>query len=299
MTPILEVRNLVKTYGSGRSAVRAVDGLSLKIREGSCFGLLGPNGAGKSTTLEIIEGVKKAQSGEILFRGRERTRDFFERIGIQFQSTALQDFMSVREALVTFSKFYRQTADIDALVELCRLGDFLDREHRKLSGGQRQRVLLAIALINDPEILFLDEPTTGLDPQSRVNFWELINSVKSQGKTVVITTHYMDEAFHLCDEIVIVDQGQIIAEGAPERLLSEHFQGKKILLPVAVRERLPQDFPWTVKESQRRLEIHVEKVNDFFRFMADLDLEIDDLEIASKSLEDLFIHLTGKELRDS
>jgi len=218
---ILEIKNLYKTYKD----VIAVDGISFAVPEGICFGLLGPNGAGKSTTLEVIEGLKTATRGDILYKGQARTADFKETIGIQFQSTALQDRMRVREALEIFSAFYEKTLDLETIIEMCSLQELLDRDHNQLSGGQRQRLLLALALVNDPELIFLDEPTTGLDPQARKNFWQLIENIKAVKKTVILTTHYMDEAYALCDEIVIIDKGKIIAAGSPKSLLQEHYQG--------------------------------------------------------------------------
>lgn len=293
--PLIEVKNLYKSYGD----VHAVRGIDLKIYQGSCIGLLGPNGAGKSTTLEVIEGIKKETSGEVLFRGEKRTRRFFDNIGIQFQSTALQDFMKVKEALATFASFYKKTIDFSHLIELCQIGDFLERDHRHLSGGQKQRLLLAIALINDPEVIFLDEPTTGLDPQSRVNFWDLIRNIKKQGKTVVLTTHYMDEAYQLCDQIVIVDQGKVIAEGTPDQLLSSHFKGKKVILSESLKEKLPIEFPWKLFEAHRRWQFFAEDIERVFQYFVEKQISLDELEIHSPTLEDLFIQLTGEELRES
>jgi ABC-2 type transport system ATP-binding protein len=219
-TPLFEVKNLVKTYPGGTQAVR---GLSFQLKEGICFGLLGPNGAGKTTTIEISEGILEATSGEVLFRGRPLGSEFRQKSGIQFQSTAIQDFLKVKEILWIFSSLYDKTLSQEEIKKLCRLDDIWEKDHKKLSGGQRQRLLLAVALVNDPEIIFLDEPTTGLDPGARRDFWELIRSVKARGKTIVLTTHYMEEAYLLCDEIVVVDQGKIIEQGVPERLLLQHF----------------------------------------------------------------------------
>ncbi|MDH3884554.1 MAG: ABC transporter ATP-binding protein, partial [Desulfobacterales bacterium] len=196
MEPILEVKNLVKKY----DAVVAVDGVSFAIRQGVCFGLLGPNGAGKTTTIEVIEDVIPPTAGEILYKGKSRSSSFREEVGIQFQSTALLNLLTVRETLQTFQSLFTKTNTIEELVELCRLGEFLDQYNDKISGGQRQRFLLALALINRPELLFLDEPSTGLDPQARRNLWDLIQGINAEGKTLILTTHYMEEAQHLCDE---------------------------------------------------------------------------------------------------
>ena len=216
---VLEVKGLKKYFGQ----VKAVDGISLKIKKGLCFGLLGPNGAGKTTTVEVMEGVTKPTSGEIFYKGRTLDDRYREEIGIQFQKTSLQDFLKVKEVLELFSSFYEKTLPLEQIIEECSLGDLLDRDHRKLSGGQAQRLLLGLALINDPEVLFLDEPTTGLDPQARRNFWDLINQIKKRNKTIVLTTHYMEEAYALCDEIAIMDKGKILLEGPPRKLLKEHF----------------------------------------------------------------------------
>jgi ABC-2 type transport system ATP-binding protein len=224
--PLLEVRDLRKVYPRGRgrtSEVQAVRGVSFRIRSGSCFGLLGPNGAGKSTTLSMIEGILERTSGEILYRGEPAGARLRQRAGIQFQETALQDYLRVRETLEMFRSFYDSGLSIDEVIRLCDLGDFVTADVHEISGGQRQRLLLAVALVNDPELLFLDEPTTGLDPGARRQFWGLVRTLKSQGRTIVLTTHYMEEASELCDEIVILDQGRIIAEGTPQGLLKEHF----------------------------------------------------------------------------
>ena len=227
MTTILEVKQLSKQF----SDFYAVDKIDFKVSKGSCFGLLGPNGAGKTTTIEMLEGILAPSSGGILFNDKPITREDFQKLGIQFQHTALQDYLTVRETLTLFSSFYSKTLPTDDLIEQCQLAEFINVDHRKLSGGQKQRLLLALALINDPELIFLDEPTTGLDPHSRRLFWDLVNNIKAQGKTILLTTHYMDEAEYLCDQIAIMDKGKIIAMNSPENLLREHFKGALISLP--------------------------------------------------------------------
>jgi ABC-2 type transport system ATP-binding protein len=217
---LFEVRNLHKTYPGGVEAVR---GLSFSLKEGICFGILGPNGAGKTTTIEICEGIQAATSGEILFRSKPLGREFKEKSGIQFQNTALQDFLQVGEIIKIFSKFYIKTLPLEEIRKLCHLDDIWKKDHKKLSGGQRQRLLLAVALVNDPDIIFLDEPTTGLDPGARRDFWDLVKTIKSRRKTIVLTTHYMEEAQVLCDELIIVDQGKIIESGSPNELILKHF----------------------------------------------------------------------------
>lgn len=229
MSVVIKVDKLTKQY----KELTAVDGISFTVKQGTCFGLLGPNGAGKTTTIEMMEGLVKQSSGDIYFFGEAINRKILREIGIQFQHTALQDFLTVEETLDMFCAFYPKVTDKAELMALCDLNDIANRDHKKLSGGQKQRLLLALALINDPKILFLDEPTTGLDPHARRNFWDLINKVKQQGKTVVLTTHYMDEAEYLCDDIVIMDKGKIIAHDSPQGLLSNHFSGAIIRLPLA------------------------------------------------------------------
>ena len=226
-TVALEARNLVKEY----PGVMAVDGVSFEVAEGTCFGLLGPNGAGKTTTVEIIEGVTRATSGEVYYYGEIAGARFRQETGIQFQNTALQDHITVRETLEMFHALYERQADLEHVIEQCSLGDLLGRDNRKLSGGQRQRLLLAVALVNRPKLVFLDEPTTGLDPQARRNFWALVQSIREEGATIVLTTHYMDEAQVLCDEIVIMDEGKIVTRGTPDDLLFDRYGDTLINLP--------------------------------------------------------------------
>ncbi|MGH8267190.1 MAG: ABC transporter ATP-binding protein, partial [Steroidobacteraceae bacterium] len=226
-TPLLEVRELVKQYPS----TTAVDGVSFSAPEGICFGLLGPNGAGKTTTVEIMEGILPPTSGEVRYRGEPLSARFREEAGILFQKTALQDFLTVRQCIALFRGLYTHGLTVQDVIRICALEKLAGRDARKLSGGQQQRLLLAIALVNDPAVLFLDEPTTGLDPQARRNFWELVQSIKARRKTIILTTHYMEEAELLCDEIAIMDRGRIIAQGAPRRLLREHFAAVLLELP--------------------------------------------------------------------
>ena len=223
----LEARQLVKRY----PGVLAVDGVSFSVPEGICFGLLGPNGAGKTTTVEIIEGVTRASSGEVYYYGEIAGARFRQETGIQFQNTALQDHITVRETLEMFRALYIRQADLAHVIEQCSLAELLDRDNRKLSGGQRQRLLLAVALVNRPRLVFLDEPTTGLDPQARRNFWSLVQSIRDEGATIVLTTHYMDEAQVLCDQIAIMDEGTIIKQGPPDKLLYDRYGDTLINLP--------------------------------------------------------------------
>lgn len=293
MPRLLEIDNLVKSY----PGVRAVDGISFAVDEGRCFGLLGPNGAGKTTTLEILEGITEPDGGEIRYRGKSRDARFREKIGIQFQNTALQDFQTVGEALELFARFYRQRRPLEELIDLCNLGELLERDTRKLSGGQRQRLLLAIALVNDPDLVFLDEPTTGLDPQSRRNFWQLIDGIKREGKTILLTTHYMEEASVLCDEIAVIDRGRIIEHGEPKRLLAQHFPRALVRLPAGA---LPSDGP--LPGFERQGEYAVAATDDVDATLASvgaLGIPLEELHISSPTLDDLFLKLTGHGLRES
>jgi len=348
VTVVVEVESLVKRFKVGRSArwhnwfrssvgsggdtvhgdgdmLTAVDSVSFSICEGTCFGLLGPNGAGKTTTVEMLEGIVAPDGGTITYRGGPLDASFKQRCGIMFQNTALQDYLTVREALQMFARFYRQTLPIDDLIATCSLSDFIERDTRRLSGGQRQRLLLAIALVNDPDVIFLDEPTTGLDPQARRNFWDLVNRIKGFGKTVILTTHYMEEARQLCDELVFMDHGKIIAQGAPDDLLADNFDNVVLRLPIvngtnnsALLSLLPEiastpvspiqaktpNNPASPKPagqsivvSEKMLEITTRDVDASITWLQSQGVSLAELEIRSRSLEDLFIELTGGGLR--
>jgi len=293
MTPVIEIQDLVKIY----PGVRAVDGVTLSIAPGICFGLLGPNGAGKTTLIEIVEGIQQPDSGSVLYKGAAAGARFRKEAGIQFQVTSLQEFLTVRETLLLFSRLYPRTMELNDIIRLCSLEEFLDRDTRKLSGGQRQRLLMALALVNDPEVLFLDEPTTGLDPQARRNFWDLISLIRSKGKTVVLTTHYMDEAYALCDKIAIMDRGRIIAQGTPEQLLKEHFGDIVLQFPEEeVKDKL-EDLQLCVSKQPGWCEIQTHDMNDTIKTLMDRGVSLSRMNMRSWSLEDLFIALTGKDLR--
>ena len=215
---IIEVENLRKSY----NGIVAVDGISLGIAGGSCFGLLGPNGAGKTTTVEMMENILSPDAGKIRYRGRERDQTFNQEVGIQFQHTELLAYLTVEETLKTFSAFYETSLPIDEVLSLCMLEKIGKQMNNKISGGQRQRLLLGLALLNDPDLIFLDEPSTGLDPQARKHIWEIIRDINQNGKTIVLTTHYMEEAQALCDTIAIMDDGHIIEHGSPQELIDRH-----------------------------------------------------------------------------
>ncbi|MDX2507516.1 MAG: ABC transporter ATP-binding protein [Gammaproteobacteria bacterium] len=297
MRPILEVQSLSKEYPN----ITAVDNVSFHISSGQCFGMLGPNGAGKTTTIEMMEGITEPTSGTVAYKGRPLGHRFRAECGIQFQHTSLQEFLTVRETLKLFQGLYPESSDLDELIKRCNLSDFLDTDNRKLSGGQRQRMLLAIALINNPDIVFLDEPTTGLDPQARHNFWDLIKDVLRRGTTIILSTHYMEEAAELCDEIVIMDYGRIIAQGTPGDLLEQHFTERLVRIPETElssahlqqlkkqHQKLYQDNGW--------IEIFTTDVNQTMTDLLHEGVDLSFLQIRQRNLEDLFLQLTGRELR--
>jgi ABC-2 type transport system ATP-binding protein len=244
-----------------------------------------------------MEGILPPTAGEVRYRGEPVGRRFREEAGILFQRTALQDFLSVRQSLALFRGLYQHGLDVDEVLELCTLDKLASRDNRKLSGGQQQRLLLAIALVNDPKVLFLDEPTTGLDPQARRNFWELVESIKARRKTIILTTHYMEEAQLLCDEIAIMDHGRIIARGEPQRLLREHFAEVLLELPRHEFTEVARRLPLKVIEASDRVEISTHDLDGTLRALIEARVPLRNLRIRPANLEDLFLHLTGKELR--
>ena len=293
MPIVLEARQLVKQY----PAVLAVDEVSFQVEAGICFGLLGPNGAGKTTTVEIMEGVTPATSGKVYYCGKPAGRKFREEVGIQFQSTALQQFITVKETLEMFRSLYDRQADLEQIIDDCSLRDLLDRDNRKLSGGQLQRLLLGIALVNSPRLVFLDEPTTGLDPQARRNFWDLISRIRSDGTTIILTTHYMEEAQFLCDEIAIMDVGKIITQGSPDTLLRQHYKNVIIELPLHDFDGDLDGIAHRILETQGIIEIETDDVNASLQELAARTIGLNGMKIRQPDLEDLFLDLTGHSLR--
>ncbi len=303
----VSVRDLRKNYG----AVEAVRGLSFEIETGHCFGLLGPNGAGKTTTIEILEGLLAATAGETVVLGRRwgpDDQEIRERLGVCLQQTVLSEKLTVRETVRLFRAFYRSgrpPADVIAEVELqekagARVGT--------LSGGQKQRLAVACALVGDPELLFLDEPTTGLDPQSRRQVWDIINGFKARGRSVLLTTHYMDEAERLCDRIAVVDHGRIIAEGTPRELMTS-LGGDHILeievaagAPLAVADLLGLPSVKSAQLSGGRFVLAVAEphvaIPAVLEKLRAKGVELSNLITRHASLEDVFVSLTGRHLRD-
>ena len=309
MSTVIEVNHLVKKYGD----LIAVNDISFTVPAGSCLGILGPNGAGKTTTIEIMEGIIEASSGDIRYYneqsllGHDNKRlshsvdaSVSQKIGILFQHTALQDFLTVQETLNLFTSFYDHTLPHETLIEMCNLQEFLHQDNRLLSGGQRQRLLLALALINDPQIVFLDEPTTGLDPQARRNFWQLIKKIKAENKTIILTTHYMDEAEQLCDDLVIIDHGKVVAQGAPNTLLHEHFPQTFIDLPLTdiSEEQIDKILKMKGKINGDLVELITEDVAKTFNDLLSLNLSLQNIHVKSANLDDLFLKLTGHSLRE-
>jgi ABC-2 type transport system ATP-binding protein len=294
MTAIIEVRNLVKHY----RRITAVDGVSFACEPGVCFGLLGPNGAGKTTTIEIIEGVTAADTGEVLFRGRPRDARFHQEVGIMFQQTALLDFLSVGETLETFAALYRHPMDLVTIIERCRLGEILGQMNHRVSGGQRQRLLLALALVNRPRLVFLDEPSTGLDPQARKDLWEIIEAIKAEGSPLILTTHYMEEAQRLCDAVAIMDRGRIIARGSPQALIDRHCSGVTIGLPADRLEAIGTPPPWPVHRVRDRVEIPSENPRAILAELMRRNVDLTDMTVRSPTLENVFLKLTGRKLAE-
>lgn len=292
--PILESVGVTKRYG----ALVAVNDLTLKVPKGVCFGLLGPNGAGKTTLVEIIEGIISPTSGRVLYHGLERSSAYREKIGIMFQQTALTAFMTVEETLKTFQALYPQTMDIEALIRMCHLEDIRRQLNDRISGGQRQRLLLALALINQPELLFLDEPSTGLDPQARRNLWDIVSSVKREGKSIILTTHYMEEAQELCDIVAIMDHGRIIAQGSPDELIERYTEGGQIIFPIEIEKNLPNHLGFEVIKRDHHLMLQVSDINAAVETLLAEGVNLSHMAVHAPTLETVFLNLTGRQLRD-
>ena len=305
--PPLLVRGLRKAYGP----VTAVDGLDIEVRPGECFGLLGPNGAGKTTTIEICEGLTAPDSGEVLVLGRRWGRDdreLRELLGISLQETQFAEKLTVRETVRLFRSFYRRGPGHDRVIAMVQLGEKADARVGQLSGGQRQRLALACALVGDPELLFLDEPTTGLDPQARRQLWELIEGFKAGGRSILLTTHYMDEAERLCDRVAIVDHGRVIAEGTPGQLIAslraEHVLEFAVADGTTIDERALGSLEG-VCDARRRNGTWRLQVAELHRSVPLLlgelrrqGAQLTELRTHSATLEDVFVALTGRDLRD-
>ena len=309
MHGVIQCRDLRKTYDG---KVEAVRGLNLEIQTGECFGLLGPNGAGKTTTIEILEGLLEPTSGEVSILGHrwsEDARQMREWLGISLQETRLSEKLTVRETVELFASFYREPRSSDEVLEELQLTEKADAWVGKLSGGQRQRLAVATALVCNPKILFLDEPTTGLDPQSRRQLWDIVREFQRAGGTVLLTTHYMDEAERLCDRLAIVDHGQIIAEGSPvdliERLGGHHVvefavSGNSDVAALEAWRALPS--VESVREDDGMVALSVKEPHRTIPALLDevgkRGSALQHLTTRQASLEDVFVRLTGRHLRE-
>ncbi|WP_020471589.1 ABC transporter ATP-binding protein [Zavarzinella formosa] len=311
MPPAILCENLVKTF-PGRPPVEAVKGLNLTVNIGECFGLLGPNGAGKTTTLEILEGLQDPTSGRVEILGMNwagQAHIIRQRIGISLQETRLADKLTVREVVTMFRSFYPNGIEADEAIARVSLEEKARSYVVKLSGGQKQRLAVACAIVGDPDLLFLDEPTTGLDPQSRRQLWDIIKSFRDAGKTVMLTTHYMDEAERLCDRVAVVDKGQVIALGTPNELIAR-LGGQNIIefsldgdpaldadrfskLPSVISARVQTgQFGLTVGEPHLALPALMNELQRAGQSLATLNTR-------HATLEDVFVNLTGRQLRDA
>jgi ABC-2 type transport system ATP-binding protein len=311
MSQAILCRDLRKRYPSRTAPVDAVNGLDLEVHSGECFGLLGPNGAGKTTTIEILEGLLPATAGYVEILGRHWGEDddaLRQRLGISLQETRLAEKLTVEETLTLFRSFYHQGSTPAAVMEQVSLTEKARAYVGKLSGGQRQRLAVACALIGDPELLFLDEPTTGLDPQSRRQLWDILRTFRGQGRTILLTTHYMDEAERLCDRVAIVDHGRVIALGSPAELIArlggEHFiefafnngatipDGELRSLPAVMAVR-HEDEAYSLAVTAPHIAIPA-----LLQRVQEGGLDLARLTTRHASLEDVFVSLTGRHLRD-
>jgi len=308
MSVAILCRDLRKTYDGKVDAVRGID---LCIPAGECFGLLGPNGAGKTTTIEILEGLLAPTSGTVEILGmtwREHERGLREWLGISLQETRLSEKLTVRETLTLFASFYREPASIDGVMEELSLTEKADAWVGKLSGGQKQRLAVATALVGNPRILFLDEPTTGLDPQSRRQLWDIVRQFQKRGGTILLTTHYMDEAERLCDRLAIIDHGKTIAEGSPAELI-ERLGGHHVLEIAVSGNGTAGDALWkslpgvqSIRHDEDIISLQVhephETIPALLAAVQQHGSKLEHLTTRQASLEDVFVQLTGRHLRE-
>jgi ABC-2 type transport system ATP-binding protein len=304
-TPILQVENLVKRYGD----LEAVRGVSFSVEEGEVFGLLGPNGAGKTSTIEVLEGLRVADGGRVSVCGFDPVRNPTElkrEIGAALQSTSLPDKLRVTEALRLFSSFYNRGRQPEELLKRFGLEEKRNAFYSQLSGGQKQRLALAMALVNDPKVLFLDEPTAGLDPQVRREIYDIVEELKHEKKTIVLTTHYIEEAERLCDRVAIVDHGKVIAQGTPRELKQTSANTSRVEVrlakPASNGALKSLDGVVDARELGGAYVLHCQRtapaIVALVKHLEAEGNELVSLEIATPSLEDVFIELTGRRLRD-
>jgi ABC-2 type transport system ATP-binding protein len=306
MASVIEVSGLHKSYG----AFEAVRGIDFDVSEGEIFGLLGPNGAGKTTTVEILEGLRPRSKGQVKVLGFDpevSKRSLKDRIGVCLQATNLPDKLRVHEALEWFAAFYSRKADCNKLLQRLQLWEKRNDFYSKLSGGQKQRVALALALVNEPNLVFLDEPTTGLDPQVRLEIHSLIEELKANKRTILLTTHYIEEAERLCDRVAIIDEGKIVALGSPRELQERVFGQSRIEIVTALP--MPAELPvfeavakHSLSDDRKTLVVDSTRpartLPDLIKWIDQTGLELEDIHLKRPTLEDVFIELTGKKLRD-
>ena len=304
----ISVAGLRKSYGS----FEAVKGIEFEVRQGEVFGLLGPNGAGKTTTVEILEGLRQRTAGDVRvldFDPDRQTRDLKDRIGVCLQATNLPDKITVKEALDLFASFYTRTVDGDRLLQRLQLWDKRNMGYATLSGGQKQRLALAMALINDPQLLFLDEPTSGLDPQVRLEIRDLLEELHREQRTILLTTHYIEEAERLCDRVAIMDAGRIVAIGTPRELQERTLGQSTIEISWTARALALDAVPrWsdainsTLRADGRALTVisarPARTLVEMIKWLDQSGLEIEDVHLKRPTLEDVYIELTGKKLRE-
>jgi ABC-2 type transport system ATP-binding protein len=303
----ISVKGLRKTYGTAE----VVRGIDLDVRPGEVFGLLGPNGAGKTTTVEILEGIRSRSAGDVVVLGFDpalQSRQVKERIGVCLQATNLPDKMKVREALELFDAFYDRHIDQGALLKRLQLWEKREAYYSRLSGGQKQRVALALALLNDPPLLFLDEPTTGLDPQVRLEIHNLILELKQDNRTILLTTHYIEEAERLCDRVAIMDQGAIIEFGTLQEIQERTLGHSRVEIetdrPMPL-DQLPEAFApngYTAEKNGTRITVQTDRpaktIADLVKWIDQCGMNLVDIHLKRPTLEDVFIEITGKRLRD-
>jgi ABC-2 type transport system ATP-binding protein len=305
MENIIEVNNLTKKYGD----FTAVDGLSFSVARGEVFGILGPNGAGKTTTVEMIEGLRRPDAGTIRVCGIDARREFGrvrELIGVQLQATSIYENILVREVVNLFGGYYKKSLPAAAVLAEVSLTDKAGSQVAHLSGGQKQRLCVGLALVNDPEVVFLDEPTTGLDPQARHNIWSIVQKLRERGKTVILTTHYMEEAEQLCDRIAIFDQGRIIAQDAPDNLIAN--AGLETAIEFSTEpglNGLSASIPGLQKVSNggsHKYAVRTHAVSQTLKDLTNLcfenQIELENISVRKATLEDVFLSLTGRKLRE-
>ena len=303
--PVIQVTGFRKTYGS----TVAVDDVSFEVRDGEIFGLIGPNGAGKTTTMECVEGLRKPDRGSIFVLGLDPVRDVYalqQRVGVQLQQAQLQKRIKVWEAVDFWASLYRRpSSDGDRLLEQLGLADKRDAWFMTLSGGQKQRLFIALALIHDPEVVFLDELTTGLDPQARRAIWDLVRDIRSRGKTVLLTTHLMEEAERLCDRVAIIDHGRIVDVDTPVRLVRRHCPDRTVIVSTPdenaeawLRAIAAAD---AVERKDSRIVVRgrgEDFVGDVVQCVSEHRIRVTDFQTLTPNLEDVFLTLTGHSMRD-